>query len=202
MTAASDSARPGFCAIFRGVRYRAPQGPHFLLDLGMFLANLAFFPLSYFTLFTEVRRDLLGLGEGLLIDGPLHVALFASAFATLACARGRNRGPLASVGIAFNAVVFCLLVPVVTGFAAMTFVTFALGGPEVLLILWKGVVYFWFLTYCFLGNHHPEIARELEAAERCKENACYGMRCRYCPAEFGVRERCYSRQAQRSDFGQ
>lgn len=166
MTSASDSARTGRFAIFRGMRYRAPDGPHFPLDLGMCLANLAFFPLSYFAIIPEVRRDILGLGEGLLIDGPLYLGLFVSAFATLVSARGRRRGPLARAGIVFNVVVFCLLLPIVIGFTAMAFVTFALGGPKILVILWEGIVYFGFLWYCFLGNHHPEIERAMERAER------------------------------------
>ena len=191
MTAPSDVTRSGRRASFRGVRYRAPQGPHFLLDLGMCLANLAFYPLSYFALIPEVRRDLLGLGEGLLIDGPLYSALFVSAFATLASARGRNHGPLARAGIFFNLIVFCLLLPIVFGFAWMTFVTFALGGPEVLLILWEGILYFGFLAFCFLGDHHPENTCETGTSTGCSKNAASEMRSRSCEAECGVRERGY-----------
>ena len=178
MTAPTDSPLSGH----RGRTDR--RRPTFLADLGMCLANFAFYPLSYFTLFPEVRRDLLGLGEGLMIDGPLHIALFVSGWATMVLAKGREHGPLAHAGIMFNAVVFCLLYPIVYGFAAMTLVAFAVGGPEVLLILWKGVLYFGFLAHCFLGNHYRTGLRLAEASRRRKEKAACGMRRGSCRADF------------------
>lgn len=190
MNAQSESTRSAQRGNHGGRRDRS-RSRHFLADLGMCLANFAFYPLSYFTLFPEVRRDLLGLGEGILIDGPLHVALFVSAWAMMVLARGREHGPLAHAGIMFNAVVFCLLYPIVYGFAAMTLVTFAVGGPEVLLILWKGVLYFGFLAYCFLGSHYRIGLRLAEASRRREGKVACGTRCGSSRSDFEFRERAY-----------
>ena len=189
MTAKENHPRTGYGANIsgRGDRRRTT----FLADLGMCLANFAFFPLSYFTLFPEVRRDLLGIGEGLLIDGPMHVALLVSGWATLRLAKGRKYGRLAYAGIMFNAVVFCLLYPIVFGFAAMTFVTFAVGGPEVLLILWKGILYFGFLAYCFLGDHDDSGKREQEAEMNRMGDVGNGRRSGSSRFDFEFRERAY-----------
>ena len=189
MTATGKRASSSVRDNHRG-RHESRRTP-FLEDLGMCLANLAFFPLSYFTLLPEVRRDILGLGEGLMIDGPLHIALFVSAWATLALAKGRKHGRLAHAGIIFNIIIFCLMIPIVFLFAAMIFVGFAIRGPEVLLFFWKGVLYFGFLAYCFLGDHDGTGSREAEETMVCNGKVASGMRCRFCRGDNEYRERSY-----------
>ena len=124
----------------------------FLKDLGLFAAQLVFVPLSVITLISESRHELVGLGDDLFTMTLLWSALLVSGFFTFAAKNIPDPGRLTVAGIIFLIVVFCLTIPITLGFAAMTFVTFAAGGPEVLFVLWKGIMFFGFVCFWFQSN--------------------------------------------------
>lgn len=120
-----------------------------LKDFGLLVAQLAFVPLSIITLISESRHELAGLGDGPLTMLCLWSALLVSAYFTLAAKNISHPGRLTYAGTIFLLILFCLSIPIIFGFAAMTLVTFAAGGPEILLILWKGILFFGFVWFWF-----------------------------------------------------
>ncbi len=121
----------------------------FIQDFGLLVCQLAFIPLSIITLIPESRYELAGLDMGLMTSSALWAALIVSGFFTLAAKNMPEPGPFASAGIIFLVVCFCLTIPVTLGFAAMALVTIAVGGPDVLPVLWKGILFFGFVWFWF-----------------------------------------------------
>ncbi|MEO9684088.1 MAG: hypothetical protein ABJF86_12220 [Tateyamaria sp.] len=121
----------------------------FIQDFGLLLCQLAFIPLSIITLIPESRFELANLGMDLMTSSALWSALIVSGFFTLAAKNMPEPGPLASAGVIFLVICFCLTIPLTLGFAAMTLVTVAVGGPGVLLVLWKGILFFGFVWIWF-----------------------------------------------------
>lgn len=121
-------------------------------DFGFLVAQLAFVPLSIITLISESRHELVGLGDDLFTMTLLWSALLVSGFFTFAAKNIPAPGRLTVAGIIILMIVFCLTIPITLGFAAMAIVTFAVGGPEILFILWKGILFFGFVSLWFNSN--------------------------------------------------
>lgn len=127
-----------------------PHGDmNFVKDLGLFLAQVALAPLAIITLIPESRVELAGLGVDFTTSAVLWVLLIACSVTAMLVSKMSNPGRLARYGMSFLAILFAITVPVSMGFTALIFVSFAVGGPEALLIFSKAIgvlafIYFWF----------------------------------------------------------
>lgn len=144
----------------RKVTAKAPGQPSFLEDLGLFIAQVAFVPLAALTLFPDIRQEALEhydfseimitlFGNNLITDAVFWILLIVSGFLTYGVAVGSPEGKLTSYGTIFLVLLFILGLPLTLGFAAMAFVTFAVGGPGVLPLMWKGLLFFGFAWLWF-----------------------------------------------------
>lgn len=121
----------------------------FLEDLLLCVGQLAFFPLSYFTLLPEIRLDLLGLGQSMMIEVVLWLLLIASSYCMIAFRLSASAGPLSRYAFIAVLLLFVITIPITLGFAAMSVVGFAVGGFDYLYYFWKPVLFFGFLWFWF-----------------------------------------------------
>lgn len=112
----------------------------FLPDFGFMVAQLAFIPLALFTMTDEGQN-------GIEISILLWVATLTSGFFTLAAKH--VEGTLSRFGTICLALVFCVAAPFIMGFTALMLVSFALGGPAVLVFFWKPILFLGFFWFWF-----------------------------------------------------
>jgi hypothetical protein len=118
-------------------------------DPCLLLVHLLFYPLAYFALLPEVRWDLLGVGQSIIVDGLLWVSLLTSGYMIMRVKRQAQVGPLARYGTIIFFLGICILTPFIIGFAVLAFVSFVGGGFDGLMIWWKGLLSFGLLWVYF-----------------------------------------------------
>ncbi|MEH6739080.1 MAG: hypothetical protein V7695_11135 [Sulfitobacter sp.] len=121
----------------------------FLTDLCLLLLHLPFYPLAYFTLLPEVRWDLFGVGQSIIVDGLLWLSLLTSGYMIIRVKRQAHVGTLARYGTIIFFLGICILTPFIIGFAVLAIVSFVGVGFEGLMIWWRSLLFFGFLWVYF-----------------------------------------------------
>lgn len=126
------------------IKSKGDRPVSFMGDFLSALAHVAFLPVSYFTLLPDTIEMWFGVIPGPALMAVLWIALIASMATMMYVAKTGNSGRLTGYSNVLLIVAFCLLSPIMLGFAAMTVVTFSVGGLGILQLLWKGILFFGF----------------------------------------------------------
>jgi len=128
-----------------GVKQEASskRSPNLLIDFGVFLAHVGFYPLALTAAVPEFTIELVGTDYSLLA----LPFLLISALVVAGVKEGYDMGPLARLGNFLFTLGLIVLVPAMLGFACVVLLMVALTGVAMFGFIWKGILFFGFLYW-------------------------------------------------------
>ncbi len=121
----------------------AKRSNNVIVELGIFLAHAAFYPLAFFALVPKASEVLVG-SDMSLIALPFLVLSALIVAATKGIADG---GPLVRYGVVIMMLGIIVMVPAMMGFVVLAVTMFAVAGLAAFSIIWKGILFFGFMHW-------------------------------------------------------
>ena len=119
------------------------RSQNLLVDFGVFLAHVGFYPLALTAAVPEFTIELVGTDYSLLA----LPFLLISALVVAGVKEGYDMGPFARVGNFLFTLGLIVLVPAMIGFACVVLLMVALTGVAMFGFIWKGILFFGFLYW-------------------------------------------------------